>query len=443
MFNPINYYPGAQPPAQQNTTGSVSMFKRIAAITFIFLCTAFAWAILGATIFQRTYDSDSSSASRVASTWGAPQNQLPPTASISEFVPRKEVKTENGKKVETLTQDLVTTRLPLESSHLNVALNLEHRQKGLLWYSTYKVGFAGIYAFRNATDKEQDVTFTLPFPTTQAIYDNLVFTVDDVPVTLKNEQNAATGSVKIAAGKIATLKVGYNSQGLNDWHYSFVNANASNGVAQVRDFSLNMATNFKDIDFPDNTLSPSSKQETADGWHLMWNYTNLVSGYQIAMVMPEKLQPGPLAGRISFFAPVSLFFFFFLLLIITTLRGIELHPMNYFFLATAFFAFHLLMAYLVDHISIHLAFLICSLVSVFLVISYLRLVVGMRFAAVEAGTAQLIYLVLFSYAFFFKGFTGLAVTIGSIVTLFVVMQMTGRIRWAEKFNDRRLAPQRA
>jgi energy-converting hydrogenase Eha subunit G len=59
--------------------------------------------------------------------------------------------------------------------------------------------------------------------------------------------------------------------------------------------------------------------------------------------------------------------------------------------------------------------------------------VGIRFAAVEAAGAQFIYLILFSYAFFFKGFTGLAITIGSIVTLFVVMQMTGRIKWAEKF----------
>jgi fatty acid desaturase len=60
----------------------------------------------------------------------------------------------------------------------------------------------------------------------------------------------------------------------------------------------------------------------------------------------------------------------------------------------------------------------------------------MRFAAVEAGISQFIYLVLFSYAFFFKGFTGLAITIGSILTLFVVMQMTGRIKWAEKFAKR-------
>jgi len=60
-------------------------------------------------------------------------------------------------------------------------------------------------------------------------------------------------------------------------------------------------------------------------------------------------------------------------------------------------------------------------------------VVNFKFALIDAGLSQLIYLVLFSYAFFFEGFTGLAVTIGAILTLFVVMQMTGRIKWAEKF----------
>ena len=66
--------------------------------------------------------------------------------------------------------------------------------------------------------------------------------------------------------------------------------------------------------------------------------------------------------------------------------------------------------------------------------------VNARFAVVDAGLAQLIYLVLFSYAFFFEGFTGLAVTIGAIVTLFVVMQMTGRIRWDEKVARRNVPP---
>jgi hypothetical protein len=57
----------------------------------------------------------------------------------------------------------------------------------------------------------------------------------------------------------------------------------------------------------------------------------------------------------------------------------------------------------------------------------------MRFAALEAGLAQVIYLILFSYAFFFEGFTGLAITIGAILTLFITMQMTARARWSEKF----------
>ena len=406
------------------------MTKRIIAVAFIFVCTSVAWAILGATIFSRTYSLDEIAENRVASTWGAPQNQAPPVASFKQIVSRKEESTENGKQIVKTINDEVTTQLPLESSAVDAALDLEHRQKGLLWYSTYKVAFGGSYGFRNTSDKEELVTFVLNFPTPKAIYDDLIFTVDGVPVTVGNQQNAAVGSVRIAAGQTAHLSVGYRSQGLNEWRYSF----GSNDVAQVRDFTLKMKTNFKDIDFPDNTLSPSEKRETDNGWELVWSYKNLVSGYQIAMVMPEKLQPGPLAGRISFFAPVSLFFFFFLMLIITTLRGIDLHPMNYFFLAAAFFSFHLLLAYLVDHVSIHVAFCISAVVSVFLVVSYLRLVVGIHFASREAALAQLVYLVMFSYAFFLKGFTGLAITIGSVATLFVAMQVTGRIRWADKFS---------
>jgi hypothetical protein len=94
----------------------------------------------------------------------------------------------------------------------------------------------------------------------------------------------------------------------------------------------------------------------------------------------------------------------------------------------------------VDHVSIHVAFGISAVVSVFLVVSYLRLVVGIHFASREAALAQLVYLVMFSYAFFLKGFTGLAITIGSVVTLFVAMQVTGRIRWTDKFSLKPVEP---
>ena len=52
----------------------------------------------------------------------------------------------------------------------------------------------------------------------------------------------------------------------------------------------------------------------------------------------------------------------------------------------------------------------------------------------QAVAAQAVYLIAFSYAFFFEGYTGLAVTIGAVITLFVLMQMTARVRWSEIFS---------
>jgi len=404
------------------------MAKRLAAIIVIFLATTVAWVILGSTILARTYSFGNNLKDKVASTWGTRQEQKPATAWYLRESTRTEEYQENGQKRTRDVTTWVTEHLPLDASRVNVALTLEHRQKGLLWYSTYKVDFGGDYRFTNNSGEPRNVAFELPYPSDRAIYDDLQFSLDGKPLEVVTSGGHAQGKALVPAGATATVHTGYKSQGLDEWKYSL-----GENVSQVKDFDLTIKTDFSDIDFPEQTLSPSKKTESGGGWLLEWSYKSLVSGYAIGMTMPEKLQPGPLAGEISYFAPVSLLFFFFLMFIITTLRNIELHPMNYFFLASAFFAFHLLLAYLVDHISIHMAFAISSIVSVFLVVSYLRLVVGMRFAALEAGGAQLIYLVLFSYAFFFKGYTGLAVTIGAIITLFVVMQMTGRIRWSEKF----------
>jgi hypothetical protein len=419
------------------------MVKRIAAIAFIFICTTIAWVALGSTIFVRTRSSDQSLQGRVGSTWGTSQAQRAPGA----FAERMETRTidspdrpippgrdRTGPTTSTAApardrSELVRVRVPLtlEQTRAKVTFDLEHRRKGLLWYSTYEVAFGGNYRFRNTTGSDS-VVFEFPLPAAQAIYDDLRVTLNGAPATYQTREQAIVATAKISPGDSAMFSVGYRSRGLNDWRYVF-----GNDVSSVRDLDLVMRTNFDDIDFPENTLSPTESTKDGDGWRLRWRYANLLSGFQIGMDMPQKLQPGPLAGQIALFAPVSLLFFFAVMFIITTIRGIDLHPMNYAFLAAAFFAFHLLMAYLVDHISIHLAFLIASIVSIGLVVSYLRLVVGPRFAFREAALAQFTYLVLFSYAFFFKGFTGLAITIGSILTLFAAMQLTGRIKWSEVF----------
>lgn len=418
------------------------MGKRIFAIAFIFTCTAIAWIGLGSTIFQRTRNSDQHLRGRVGSTWGTSQAQRAPVAYIEKIetrtveapdrriMPGREPTSMSPRDRTESRTETVRTRVPLslDQTRAAVAFDLEHRRKGLLWYSTYTVSFDGTFRFRNTTEADS-VLLEFPLPAAQAIYDDLRVTLNGAPAAYDTRDQAIVTAAQVPRGDTATLSVAYKSQGLNEWRYVL-----GHDVAAVRDLDLVMRTNFDDIDFPENTLSPTEKTKEGDGWKLRWRYANLLSGFQIGMDMPQKLQPGPLAGQIALFAPVSLLFFFAVMFLITTIRGIDLHPMNYAFLAAAFFAFHLLMAYLVDHISIHLAFLIASVVSIGLVVSYLRLVVGPRFAFREAALAQFIYLVLFSYAFFFKGFTGLAITIGSILTLFAAMQLTGRIRWTEVFS---------
>ena len=403
------------------------MFKRIAAIIFIFFCTSLAWIILGTTISFRTESSGSEIQPRMLSNWGTPQTQTQPTATYVTPTTNPVVD-DAGKPPSKPEPQARFSSLPIESSQIQVALHLDQRKKGLLWYSTYRDSFDGTYSFKNLSDSALSVTFALHLPAEHAVYDDLQMTLDDSPLSVSSQAGIARATAFVNPQSNAKLRVSYRSQGLDSWTYSFGQA-----ASAVRNFSLQVNTDFEGFNFGDDTLSPTSERADGAGRELTWQYTNLVSGFPISVRMPEKIQPGPLAGRISFFAPVSLFFFFFVLFILCTVRGIDLHPMNYFFLACTFFSFHLLLAYLVDHISIHLAFAICSAVSIFLLVNYLRLVVNARFALFEAGLIQFVYLVLFSYAFFFEGFTGLTVTIGAILTLYIVMRTTARVRWAQLF----------
>jgi hypothetical protein len=396
------------------------MTKRLVAIGFIFACTTAAWLILGGTLFSRTAASQTELNGKVASTWGAAQEQRPPIFTYVVHIPASGAVPAKDER----------HSIPIDSTTARVKIDLDRRLKGLLYYSTYRVGFHATYTLTNPTDEGRLIAAEWAFPGEKAVYDDLLFSVNGQPLTAITEDKKASASFTVPTHASASFEVGYGSQGLDSWRYNF-----GGDVSQVRNFKLSMATNFAEVDFPDNSLSPVAKQRVGGGWDLNWDYRSLISGYEIAVTMPEALQPGPLAGQISLFAPVSLFFFFFIMLVVTTLKRIDLHPVNYFFLAAAFFSFHLLLAYMVDHVSIHIAFVISSIVSVGLVTSYLRLAVGPSFAFREAAIAQLFYLVLFSYAFFFKGYTGLTITIGSILTLFVLMQATGRVRWSDSLSS--------
>ncbi len=409
--------------------------SRLIAVGFIFVCTAIAWSALGGSIVHRTGESDAKLTREVAQLWGGRHEQLAPEASVERPRTVKEdvvEKDDKGKATHRTISKTVIDRvpLPLLESRVEADLHLDPRQKGLLWYDTYAVRFQGRYRLRNPDAVERTLCVRLSFPSTEAIYDGFVFRLNgqDAPATDDLSKGLTSCVIRPPEGEV-TVEVAYHSRGFGPWAYAF----GAEGVREVRDFTLQMTTDFRGIDFPAGTLSPTTKTGTGNGWKLLWQFESLVTGQKIGLDPPNRLNPGPLAARITFFAPISLLFFLTVALMLGVLRGQSLHPMNYFLLSAAFFSFHLLLAYLVDHLNVHLSFAIAAAVSLFLVVTYLRLVGGWRLALVEAGVAQLVFLVLFSYAFFFEGFTGLTVTVGAVLTLFVLMQLTGRVDWGAAF----------
>ncbi len=401
--------------------------KKLPVIFLIYVFTVFAWMILGGTILKRTHTQDYKLKGMVSQLWGTIQQQKAPYVYYNTREKKeREIVESSGKAVKELETYTVSHSVPLKASEIDVSLSLEHRKKGLLWYSTYTVDFSGWYEVINDTEETRYIYFNFDFPTVGAVYDNFKLLVNEKEIDkIKISEGRVIYPMRLSPGEAEALEISYTSQGLDQWWYDF-----GAKVTQVKDFSLKMNTDFYEIDFPQNSISPTVKTKTDKGWELKWQYSNLLTGVKIGMDLPRKLNPGPWVSQVTFSAPISLFLFFFLLFVFTTLRGIKLHPMNYFFIGAAFFSFHLLLAYLVDHIDINAAFFISSFVSIFLVVTYMRLVVSKRFAFVEIAIAQFVYLVLFSYTFFFEGFTGLAITILCIVTLFVVMQFTGKVDWS-------------
>jgi len=410
------------------------MVARIVAICFVFGLASVAWMVLGGVTTQRTWSQGERLGPEVQSLWGRAHAQQAPVPSFHWEESRENTRTEykDGQSVNITEQTQVKLEKPVRfsSTDLEVDLGLDQRLKGLMWYSLYNVGFIGRWSYVHREPQAGRLRVTFDFPVAEGLYDGFRFIVDgeDRAARLQPENGRVFTEVDVKPGQSLSVEIAYQSRGIDQWRYV-----PAQGVVSLENFRLLMNTDFDAIDFPGDTISPSLKTPTDAGYQLTWAFKQVVTGQGMGMKMPSRLQPGELASALSFSAPVSLLFYFLILFVLGTIRRIDIHPVNYLFIAGAFFAFHLLFAYSVDHLRIVPAFFVSSVVSMLLVVTYLRLVVGNRFAFVEAAFAQLLYMVGFSLAHFWEGFTGLTVTLLSIVTLFVLMQLTGRIRWSEVF----------
>ncbi len=390
--------------------------KRLIAICLIVLCTSAGWFLLGGTVKFRSNETDERLGGEVAKVWGPVLAQEHPSLFY-------EAPTSAGAR----------RAIQPEKSDVAVTLTYDPKQKGLLWYRTYKVAFTGEYLVKNPTQIPQTIYVEFKFPAADTRYDSFSLKFGEKLSDKTPVDGVLRESLLLAPGAETPLAVTYAATGINQWTYSLKDAK------RVKNLHLAMTTNFHEINIPPGAESPTSRTISGDGAKLQWDYSDVIGANAIAMDMPAAMNPGYVAGRMTFFAPVSLLFFFAVLVIVSIRERLSLHPMNYFFLAAGCFAFQLLFAYLVDLAPLTVSFFIAAAVSLVLVNGYIWRATNAKFAAISA-VAQFAYMVLFSYSFFFEGLTGISIAIGAIVTLALLMAFTARVKWEDAFPSRSTPP---
>ena len=378
----------------------------------IVACTTLAWFLLGAVLSQRTNESSAIMQAEVSGVWGPEITQEHPQAWF-------ETPNAPGGRAQVLPS----------SSRVTVGLVSEPKQRGLLWHRTYEVDVRGDYQFTNPTQIPQTFYISFPLPQNTAGLNGFELRLgedDDSTQSVPGPSGVVTRAILLPASASVTLHAGYRTRGTNTWKYAFPDKR------RIAGFMLTMRTNFPEINFPVGTGSPSQRRQDQEGFTLVWDYPDVLAAPAIGMDMPKRLNAGPVASRIAFFAPVSLLFFVTVLLLIGGMRGIPFHPMHVFFISAGFFAFHLLFAYLVDLLALLPSFGLAAATSMLLVCGYLKSVGGRRLLRI-ALPAQAIYLLAFSASFFIDGLTGITLSVLSVLTLALLMSLTARIDWKTFF----------
>ena len=179
------------------------MTRRIVALGFILVCASVAWFMLSLSMDARTRDKSSTTTDAIGGLWGTAHTQLAPRVTLNWEAEKKVEMTEKEKldylkrKLEEANlrekmgqpkpapapaaseeffqtvKEQVLEPIELSGSDIKVSLDLDYRQKGLLWFSTYTVDFAADYQVENPKDHAVTAKMVFPFPSAKAVYDNM------------------------------------------------------------------------------------------------------------------------------------------------------------------------------------------------------------------------------------------------------------------------------
>ena len=272
---------------------------RFMSIIVVFAAASFAWVLLGGTLEYRTATLEKTLSEEVSSLWGP--------SGLTQWSPYVEPADHgSGSHLESA---------PLKSD-IKVHFDHHSRHKGLLWFSTYTAHFSGSFDVQSPPRPEdpaglQEGSFVFGLPREANVFENLTVKLDGWPLP-KPPAPDRSNTVRIplpADGRVHTVSLSYATRGQDRWLYR--PRPNEDGHSPLKDFTLTATMNFREIDYPPGSVSPVTPAErsgkvTSAAWH----YDNIRMNQPMGIEMPKRPNAGPIAARMSFWAPVSLLFFF-------------------------------------------------------------------------------------------------------------------------------------
>lgn len=426
--------------AQLNPALVKKVFKYMV-IGGIALAFSIAAVAIGFRLDERNSSSFSRSLKSVSEIWGGEVSQSLPSFRTETAVQEQflDEKTQQYHIREKRTQ--TAFGMQEHAVELGVASNI--RQKGLLKFAGYNLSFKGHFVCANTQKTADTFYFTLPLPSNAGNISELRVQLDGKDYS--GDSNLSDGidwAGRLAPGEKVTFDISYAAQGTGSFSYGKKTSSGeyassesagSDGKTEIADYSVNFRTDFTDVTLADGSMAPKTNSSDSKGTAITWKGSNLILDQGIGLKFGISANYGKLFSKIFFYAPLVIALFLAFLLIFTASQGIRLHPMHYCFITAGFFVFYLLGSYLVTYLHVIAAILASLAVSSAITWYYSRLI-GKGKALEKVVLLCLgVFQWFFSAAFFFPEHTGLLITLASIGALVVLMKITAKTEWEEKW----------
>jgi hypothetical protein len=391
------------------------------------LAFSIASLAIGFRIDSRHNETYSKSMRSVVEIWGGQISQQPPTfyyegSTAEQFLDEKT----NLYKTRVKTGPIIAG---FQEQTIAVSVKKNIRRKGLLDFPGYNLSFTGSYVLKNSGTMRNTFFFHFPLPSNAGNVTGISVKLDGKDYT--DDTNLADGvawSGPLSPGESKSITVQYQAQGTETFLYALAQRSI-----EIKNLDAKLSTDFDDILIPDNSMAPSSESADSSGMVMAWKAQNLVTGQNIALQFNVPGNYGRVVSKMFLYAPLPIFLFIGFLLIVCAAKQIRLHPLHFLFVLTSFFIYYLLGSYLVSYMHIVAAILVSLAVSGAIALYYTHLIGKGRDIVTGTAIGLGIFQWFFSAAFFFPEHTGFLITVASIIAFIVLVRITAKIDWENKW----------